>query len=778
MSQVLDLVPIWTLILGMAVFFYVVLDGFDLGVGMLFGLAPDASSRNKIMNTIAPIWDGNETWLVLGGLGLLAAFPLAFAIIIPAVYFPILVMLLSLIFRGVAFEFRFRDAENKTFWDHAFSYGSAIATFAQGMVLGTFIQGFQVSGRQFAGSSFDFLSPFALLTGIALLFGYGLLGAGWLILKTEGEIQTAARRQGRTCLLGVVLAIGIVSIWTPFMSESIAARWFTWPNIAFLAPVPLATAAVAWLTWRALDNDAQATPFLGAIGLFVLSYIGIAISLFPMIVPYHFTLWQAAASEPTQAFLLVGTLALLPVILMYTGWSYWVFRGKVRSDMGYHEIDHSHSEETHPMEQAAVADASLAARKRVVIIGAGFAGLAAAHALRHADVEVLLIDRRNHHIFQPLLYQVATAVLSPAEIAAPVRQLEAKQRNVTVLMAEVTGVDVPSRTIEAASPGAGVRKIAFDYLVVAAGMRPSYFGHDEFAQYAPGLKSLNDAETIRAKILGALELAATIDDEDERARQLTFVLVGAGPSGVELAASLAQLMKVTLRGNFHRIDPAKASIILLDGAKRVLPTFAESVSHKVARRLEKLGVKVVTGVKVDTVDDKGVIAGGNRIPSATVVWTAGVAASPIPKMLGTKTDRAGRAVVDPFLKVVGTPGVFVVGDAASVTQDEHPVPGVAQAAIQEGRYVGRLIAKELKGQKVVHPFSYFDKGNMAVVGKNYAVLERGRFHTSGFLTYLVWAFVHILSLPQLQNRLRVQRQWLWSYFTGQRSSRLIPEVPR
>jgi NADH:quinone reductase (non-electrogenic) len=778
MSQVLDLVPIWTLILGMAVFFYVVLDGFDLGVGMLFGLAPDASSRNKIMNTIAPIWDGNETWLVLGGLGLLAAFPLAFAIIIPAVYFPILVMLLSLIFRGVAFEFRFRDAENKTFWDHAFSYGSAIATFAQGMVLGTFIQGFQVSGRQFAGSSFDFLSPFALLTGIALLFGYGLLGAGWLILKTEGEIQTAARRQGRTCLLGVVLAIGIVSIWTPFMSESIAARWFTWPNIAFLAPVPLATAAVAWLTWRALDNDAQATPFLGAIGLFVLSYIGIAISLFPMIVPYHFTLWQAAASERTQAFLLVGTLALLPVILMYTGWSYWVFRGKVRSDMGYHEIDHSHSEETHPMEQAAVADASLAARKRVVIIGAGFAGLAAAHALRHADVEVLLIDRRNHHIFQPLLYQVATAVLSPAEIAAPVRQLEAKQRNVTVLMAEVTGVDVPSRTIEAASPGAGVRKIAFDYLVVAAGMRPSYFGHDEFAQYAPGLKSLNDAETIRAKILGALELAATIDDEDERARQLTFVLVGAGPSGVELAASLAQLMKVTLRGNFHRIDPAKASIILLDGAKRVLPTFAESVSHKVARRLEKLGVKVVTGVKVDTVDDKGVIAGGNRIPSATVVWTAGVAASPIPKMLGTKTDRAGRAVVDPFLKVVGTPGVFVVGDAASVTQDEHPVPGVAQAAIQEGRYVGRLIAKELKGQKVVHPFSYFDKGNMAVVGKNYAVLERGRFHTSGFLTYLVWAFVHILSLPQLQNRLRVQRQWLWSYFTGQRSSRLIPEVPR
>jgi NADH dehydrogenase len=433
--------------------------------------------------------------------------------------------------------------------------------------------------------------------------------------------------------------------------------------------------------------------------------------------------------------------------------------------------------ESRPDEASAVVEAHRRARKRVLIIGGGFAGIAAAHALRHADADVLLIDRRNHHIFQPLLYQVATAVLSPAEIAAPIRQLEAKQRNVTVLLAEVTAVDVASHTIEATSPGVGVRKISFDYLVVATGMRPSYFGHDEFARYAPGLKSLGDAETIRAKILGAFELAATTEDANERARQMTFVLVGAGPSGVELAGSLAHLVSVTLRGNFHRIDPSKSAIILLDAGKRVLPTFAESVSRKVTRRLEKLGVKVMTGVKVETVDDLGVVAGGKRIPSATVLWTAGVAASPIPKMLGTKTDRAGRALVDPFLKVVDAPGVFVVGDAASVTQNEHPVPGVAQVAIQEGQYVGRLIASELKGRNAKRPFRYFDKGNMAVVGKNYAVLERGRLHTGGFLTYLVWAFVHILSLPQLQNRLRVQRQWLWSYFTGQRSSRLIPEPP-
>jgi NADH:ubiquinone reductase (H+-translocating) len=428
-------------------------------------------------------------------------------------------------------------------------------------------------------------------------------------------------------------------------------------------------------------------------------------------------------------------------------------------------------------EVTAVVDAPSPEHKRVVIVGGGFAGLAAAHALRHADAEVFLIDRRNHHIFQPLLYQVATAVLSPAEIAAPIRQLEVKQRNLNVLLAEVTGVDVASRTIEASSPGMSVRKIAFDYLVVATGVAPSYFGHDEFARYAPGLKSLSDAETIRAKILGALELAETTDDEDERARQMTFVLVGAGPTGVELAASLAQMVRVTMSGNFRRIDPSKSAIILLDAVSRVLPTFVEPLSRRVTRRLTKLGVTVMTGVKVETVDEHGVVAGGTRIPSATVLWTAGVAASPVPKMLGGKTDRAGRALVDPLLNVVGASGVFVVGDAASVMQNEHPVPGVAQAAVQEGRYVGRLIANDLKGRKVERAFRYFNKGNMAVVGKNYAVLERGWLCTSGFLTWLAWAFVHILSLPQLQNRLRVQRQWLWSYFTGQRGSRLIPEPP-
>lgn len=335
--MIIDFVPLWTIIVGAAVFLYVLLDGFDLGVGMLYAFAPDRASRNLIMNSIAPVWDGNETWLVLGSIGLLAAFPLAFAIIIPAVYFPILVMLLALIFRGVAFEFHFRDAAHATFWDHAFSVGSLIATFAQGIVLGAFIQGFAVEGRSFVGSSFDCFTPFSLFTGLALVFGYGLLGAGWLVLKTEGELQAASRKQGRLCLIGVLLAVGIVSLWTPYMDADISHRWFSWPNMLYLAPIPIITAALVIFEWRALNStQSEASPFVYAVCLFLMSYLGIAISRYPMIIPHHFDLWQAASSLDTQAFLIVGTMFLLPVILMYSAWSYWVFRGKVRADIGYH----------------------------------------------------------------------------------------------------------------------------------------------------------------------------------------------------------------------------------------------------------------------------------------------------------------------------------------------------------------------------------------------------------------------------------------------------------
>ena len=332
----LNLVPIWTFIIGLGVFLYVLLDGFDLGVGILYGFAPQAHKR-LVMNSIAPIWDGNETWLILGGVALLAVFPLAFAIIIPAVYFPILIMLLALVFRGVAFEFHFKQPWIMRIWSWGFCVGSSLATFAQGCVLGAFVQGFKIEGRDFAGTSMDWLTPFSAMTGLGLMFGYGLLGAGWLIIKSEGELQDWARRMGKICFIGVLIAIGIVSIWTPLLDPSIAQRWFGWPQMLLVAPVPIITALLAWLEWRALDGyGSDPLPFAGAMGLFFMSYTGIAVSLWPMLIPHRYTIWDAASSDGTQAFLLIGTLFLLPIILMYTAWSYWVFRGKMRGDIGYH----------------------------------------------------------------------------------------------------------------------------------------------------------------------------------------------------------------------------------------------------------------------------------------------------------------------------------------------------------------------------------------------------------------------------------------------------------
>jgi cytochrome d ubiquinol oxidase subunit II len=332
----LDLVPIWTLIIGFGVFMYVLLDGFDLGVGILFPLVPSEDERTLAMNSVAPVWDGNETWLVLGGVALLAVFPLAFAVIIPALYFPIVLMLLGLIFRGVAFEFRLTSTRARHWWNRSFFLGSTVATYFQGVVLGMFVEGFKVSGRQFAGTSFDWVQPFPLLTGVGLLFGYALLGATWLVMKTEGDLQVWARRRAELAMFGVLAFIAMVSAWTPLMHASIAARWFSWPNFIYFSPVPVVTAGIALLTWRSLRRGGDYLPFIGAMGLFAMCYLGLAISLFPYVAPYTLTLWQAASSPSTQAFLLVGTLFLLPIIFVYTGWSYYVFRGKVSAELGYH----------------------------------------------------------------------------------------------------------------------------------------------------------------------------------------------------------------------------------------------------------------------------------------------------------------------------------------------------------------------------------------------------------------------------------------------------------
>jgi cytochrome bd ubiquinol oxidase subunit II len=333
----LDMPLIWAAIIGLGVYMYVLMDGFDLGVGILFPFARTETERDIMMNSVAPIWDGNETWLVLGGAGLLAAFPLAYAIILPALYFPILIMLIALIFRGVAFEFRFKaDERSKHWWDYSFNVGSLLATFAQGLVLGGFIQGFYVEGRDFAGGSFDWLTPFSVFVGLALVIGYGLLGATWLILKTQGELQELCYRLARPLLIAMLGCILLVSVWTPILNEDIAQRWFSWPNLLLLSPVPILTGLAALWLLRALYKRYEVLPFVLSMGLFLLCYLGLGISLWPYVIPPDISLWDAASPPESQGFLLVGVLFLLPAILFYTFYAYYVFRGKVTQDVGYH----------------------------------------------------------------------------------------------------------------------------------------------------------------------------------------------------------------------------------------------------------------------------------------------------------------------------------------------------------------------------------------------------------------------------------------------------------
>ena len=416
---------------------------------------------------------------------------------------------------------------------------------------------------------------------------------------------------------------------------------------------------------------------------------------------------------------------------------------------------------------------------KIVIVGAGFGGLAAAKALAKTPANIIIIDRTNHHLFQPLLYQVATAVLTPSQIATPIRTILRKQKNTTVILGEVTGVDKERKCVFLSNADRENVPIAYDYLILATGATHSYFGHTEFAKHAPGMKSVADAVASRNKILQAFETAEAEEDPTRHRDLLTFILVGAGPTGVEMAGALAELARTTLKSeDFRRIDPASARIVLVDRGSRVLSTFPEKLSKAAKQRLEKLGVEVRLGQSVDQIDADGIVASGERIASQTVIWTAGVAPSPAGRWLNVETDRAGRVRVQNDLTVPGYPEIFVVGDTAYFEENGHPLPGVAQVAIQGGRYAGKLIHSRVTGSLPrPGPFSYFDKGNLAVVGKGFAVLHSGKVQMSGFGAWLTWAFVHLEFLATSSLRLSVFLQWVWTYVTGQRGAQLIVNHP-
>jgi len=411
--------------------------------------------------------------------------------------------------------------------------------------------------------------------------------------------------------------------------------------------------------------------------------------------------------------------------------------------------------------------------KRIVIVGAGFAGLAAAKALQHAKAEVLVIDRANHNLFQPLLYQVATTVLSPAQIASPIRELLKNQRNTTVFLGHVTGINKDAKLVYLTNEHQEDAPLRYDTLIIATGVTHSYFGHDEFAEFAPGLKGLADAVRIRNKVLRAFEQAEAEEDPSLRQDLLTIVLVGAGPTGVELAASLALLVNSKLKAEFRRINLASTRIVLVDMAPRVLGSFFPELSEAAKRRLESLGVQVHLGHGVDNIDADGVVVGDQRIRSKVVIWTAGVAPSPAGKWLNVETDRAGRVRIQDDLTVPGHSDIYVIGDTASLDQEGRPLPGVAQVAIQQGHYAGRRIAQSLLGRPSSKPFRYFDKGNMAVIGAGFAILQAGKVRLSGLVAWLTWAGIHIQFLSTSSLRLSVLLQWIWSFVMGQTGVRII-----
>jgi NADH dehydrogenase len=414
---------------------------------------------------------------------------------------------------------------------------------------------------------------------------------------------------------------------------------------------------------------------------------------------------------------------------------------------------------------------------RVVVVGAGFGGLTAAQKLAKAPVRITLIDRKNYHTFQPLLYQVATAGLSPGEIAAPIRSILRSHRNVEVLMAEVTGFDLERRVVQLAGS-----EVSYDYLVVAAGAGHAYFGHDEWAPLAPGLKTIEDAIEIRRRVLLSFELAERQALDGKTHHPLNFVIVGAGPTGVELAGTLAEICHHALTHEFRSIDPSRAHILLLEGGPRVLATYPEDLSRSAEQQLKRLGVDVRTSTMVDRIDPGAVHFSNTRLEAAVVLWAAGVAASPLGKKLGVPVDRAGRVIVGPDLSVPNHPEIFVIGDLASAKDEQGKMlPGVAQVAIQEGQFVAKVIRQEVAsgtrnagtGNILRPPFHYRDKGSLATIGRAAAVAEIGKFHISGYIAWVTWLFVHIFFLIGFQNRILVFIQWAWSYFTYERSARLI-----
>jgi NADH dehydrogenase FAD-containing subunit/cytochrome bd-type quinol oxidase subunit 2 len=759
----MNLADLVAVVLLLAVTAYAVLGGADFGAGfwdlLAGGTREGAEPRALINRAVGPVWEVNHVWLIFCMVVLWTAFPPAFGSIMTTLSIPLSLALLGIVLRGTGFAFRHEaeQASRQRLLGGIFAISSVLTPFFFGTVIGGIASGRVPVGNAAGNLVTSWLNPTSVMIGLLAVVAAAYLAAVFLVTDAHRMVDPDLEGYFRTrailaaVVAGLIAAVGVLVLRADdaFLFQGLAQRG--WP----LLLVSGLTGVAALVILR--RGARRATRLLGAVAVASMLW-GWAVAQYPYLLPQTLTIAAGAGAPATLQWLVVVVIAALVLVLPSL---IFVFR-----------LDQQSRLEVNPLEIRMSQNGSVSnkiAQPHVVVVGGGFAGVAAAKGLKNVPVRVTLVDKTNYHLFQPLLYQVATGILEPGTITTPIRAMFRHQKNVDVRMAEVTGVDKEQRVVQL---DGGAASLTYDYLVLATGAHGSYFGHDDWAPLAPSMKTLADAEFLRRRIIGSLEMADRTADPMLRQQLLTFVLVGAGPTGCELAGELAEHFR-RMPAEYRNMDPRQAHIILVEAGPRALATFSEELSAGAVAKLRSLGVDVRLGKAVEMVDADGVVIGGERVPTRTVLWTAGVAASDAGRWLGAETDRAGRVVVGSDLSVAGYPEVFVVGDTAHIENDGKLLPGVAQVALQSGKHVAHSIRALVLQQPAPAAFSYFDKGNMATIAFSYAIMEKGKMKVGGWLGKAGWTFIHILYLGRAEGQLMLCMQWIFGLVLGRSGSRYI-----
>jgi NADH dehydrogenase len=736
-------------ILWFSIIMYSVLGGADYGAGFWDLLAGGSKRgerpRGLIDHAMAPVWEANNVWLIFAAIVCWTAFSQAFGSIMKTLFIPIILAGVGIVVRGSGFAFRkiAQKAGRKRVLTAAFGISSLVTPFMLGAALGGIASGRVPPGNEQGELWSSWLNSTSLVVGIFGVLISAFIAATFLVADANRYYDDVMASYFRIRAFLIGLAAGVASFVGLFVLRD-DAPYIHHGLLHEGLPFVIASAVFGLATLGALWRQFGGTRVrLLAAATVVSVLLGWGVAQYPYILPTTLTIDQAAAPSSVLLWLIIafiiGAALVAPALAML-----WVLDQRSRLDEG--------------------AEAGTQARHRVVIVGGGFGGLFASKSLAMAPVDVTLVDRHNYHLFQPLLYQVSTGILSEGQIGPPLRDVTRNARNCRVELAEVTGFDLDKRVVSALDPIGRPMEIPYDSLIVAAGGRTSYFGNDQFERFAPGMKTIDDALELRRRIFGAFELAEMEADPEEKRRWLTFVVVGAGPTGCELAGQIRELAERSLRHNFRTIEPSTAKVILIDGGDKPLASFGENLSGKGRKELEQMGVELRMGLLATDVDFDGIDVktpdGNDRIHAHTVIWAAGVAASPLAKMLGdasgAEVDRAGRVAVRPDCTLPGHPEVFAIGDMMSL---DH-LPGVAEVAMQQGLFAGRTIRRRLQGDgdKTV-TFKYVDLGSMATIGRFRAVVEFKGIRLSGFAGWVMWLAVHLVFLTGFRNRLGALVRW-------------------